>query len=83
MSLEQQGDINDAITEFRKAIEAKPNDPRAHAALAGALERQGDSEGALKEYGLALKLDPDDPAVRANYDRLQQTTGENGSGSGS
>jgi tetratricopeptide (TPR) repeat protein len=83
MLLGQQGDINGAVTEFRKAIEAKPNDPRAHAALAAALERRGDSEGALKEYGLALKLDPDDPAIRANYDRLQQATGENGSGSGS
>jgi Flp pilus assembly protein TadD len=76
VSLEQKGDINVAVVEFRKAIEAKSNDPRPHAALAAALQRRGDSEGALKEYGLALKLDPDDPAVRANYDRLVRTTGE-------
>jgi hypothetical protein len=81
--LEQKGDINGAVSEFRKAIEAKPDDPRAHAALAGALERRGDSQGALKEYGLALKLDPDDPAIRANYDRLVQTRGGDSSGAGS
>jgi TolA-binding protein len=82
MSLEEKGDINGAVAEFRKVVEAQPDDARAHAALAGALERRGDSAGALKEYGLALKLDPNDPAVRANYDRLVQTTGGNENGSG-
>jgi tetratricopeptide (TPR) repeat protein len=83
MSLEEKGDINGAVAAFRKVVQAKPDDARAHAALAGALERRGDSAGALREYGLALKLDPNDPAVRANYDRLAQTTGGDASGSGS
>lgn len=83
LALEQKGDINGAVIEFRKVVAAKPDDARAHAALAGALERRGDSAGALKEYGLALKLDPNDPAVRANYDRLVQTTGGDASGAGS
>jgi tetratricopeptide (TPR) repeat protein len=83
MSLEEKGDVNGAVVAFRKVVQAKPDDARAHAALAGALERRGDSAGALKEYGLALKLDPNDPAVRANYDRLVQTTGGDASGSGS
>jgi hypothetical protein len=82
MSLEEKGDINGAVAGFRKVVEAQPDDARAHAALAGALERRGDSAGALKEYGLALRLDPNDPAVRANYDRLVQTTGGNENGSG-
>jgi Flp pilus assembly protein TadD len=83
MDLEQKGDINGAVTEFRKAVESKPDDPKAHAALAGALELRGDSASALREYGLALKLDPNDPAVRANYDRLVQTANGDRSGAGS
>jgi tetratricopeptide (TPR) repeat protein len=46
------------ISEFRKAVAANPQDPRAHANLGQALYGQKDLEGAAAEYREAVRLEP-------------------------
>ena len=49
---------DDAITNYRKALELEPNDAATHYNLALALKYKGDSREALKEFQAALKLRP-------------------------
>src|SRR6204780_4660454 len=49
---------DDAITNYRKALELEPNDAATHYHLAWALKYKGESREALKEFQAALKLRP-------------------------
>jgi tetratricopeptide (TPR) repeat protein len=49
---------DDAITNYRKALELEPNDAVTHYDLAWALKYKGESREALKEFQAALKLRP-------------------------
>src|SRR5450755_2740930 len=49
---------DDAITNYRKALELAPNDSATHYNLALALKYKGESREALKEFQAALKLRP-------------------------
>src|SRR5258707_893662 len=49
---------DDAITNYRKALELAPNDATTHYNLALALKYKGESREALKEFQSALKLRP-------------------------
>jgi tetratricopeptide (TPR) repeat protein len=49
---------DDAITNYRKALELEPNDAATHYNLALALKYKGESREALKEFQAALKLRP-------------------------
>lgn len=53
------GDPVAAQRAFESAIEADPEDPRAHLDLGIALEMQGDMPGAERSYRRAVALDPD------------------------
>ena len=50
------GLVAEAVQNFREATQLQPNDPNAHAALAGALERQGDFAQSRAEAQTALRL---------------------------
>src|SRR5258708_14274682 len=47
---------DDAITNYRNALELEPNDAATHYNLALALKSKGESREALKEFQAALKL---------------------------
>src|SRR5450759_1176497 len=49
---------DDAITNYRKALELEPNDAATHYNLALALKYKGDPREALKEFEAALALRP-------------------------
>jgi len=49
---------DDAIANYRKALEIEPNDAVTHYSLALALRYKGESREALKEFQAALKLRP-------------------------
>ena len=55
----------DAVTEFRKAVAAKPDSVTAHINLGAALTQAGDVNGAVEQFEEALRLEPG--RVNAHY----------------
>jgi lipoprotein NlpI len=53
-----QGKTEEAIAEYRKAVELNPLDPAAHIILGAALIGQGKTEEAIAEYNTSIRLDP-------------------------
>jgi tetratricopeptide (TPR) repeat protein len=53
------GRTDEAINEYRKAINLNHNYPRAHNNLALAYAEEGQFDKAIQEYKIALKLRPD------------------------
>ena len=60
-----QGLINEALVEYRGAVQKDPMSGEARKKLAAAFERSGDLARALREYVRAADLLPDDAAVQA------------------
>src|SRR5215831_6681724 len=54
----QQKSWNQAIANYRKALELEPNDALTHYDLALALKYKGDTREALKEFEAAVNLRP-------------------------
>jgi Tfp pilus assembly protein PilF len=52
------GDLDGAISQFRVAVAATPDNALAHYQLAQALQRKNDREAAAKEFQKAHQLDP-------------------------
>ena len=50
--------MNDAITEFRKAIKLEPDKSEYHNGLGNALLGQNKINDAITEFRKAIKLDP-------------------------
>ena len=63
---QQQGDIQTAIDEYRKALAIRSRFPEARANLGTALAAAGDFDGAIREDRLAIENAPDKIAVRKN-----------------
>jgi tetratricopeptide (TPR) repeat protein len=57
-NLDEEGRIDEAIREYRKAIDLKPGYAEAHCNLGTALKAQGKTEEAIREYRLAAALKP-------------------------
>jgi len=68
--LARSGKLDEAIPEFRKALQLSPGDARAHYDLGAALERKGDVPGAIAEYRIALDADPTSSMNAAVYSEL-------------
>ena len=71
--LAQGGKPDEAIQEFRKAIEIKPENPEAHFALGFVLARQGKSAEAEAEYLLAIKQKPNYPEASQQLQALHSS----------
>lgn len=56
-----EGRNDEAIAEFKKGIQLKPDIPEAHMDLALACRRKGDMTAAISQYEKALKLKADLP----------------------
>ena len=55
---EIRGDLDSAITEYRKVVELKPEVAESYSNLAVALKKKGDLAGALTNLNRALELKP-------------------------
>lgn len=62
----QRGDLKDAETELRKAVELSPDDPALLTSLGGVLGMEGDLKQANLYLAKAVKLRPEDPLLRRN-----------------
>lgn len=63
---QSKGQHDKAISELRRAIEAKSDFAPAHGQLVNELAAIGDYEGAIAEARLLLKGDPNNPVVHLN-----------------
>ena len=59
IALRDQGKLDEAIAEYRKAIRLKPDLAEAHHNLGIALASQGKLDEAIAEYRKAIRLKPD------------------------
>jgi len=60
-----QGLINEALVEYRGAVQKDPMSGEARKKLAAAFERSGDAGRAFREYVKAADLLPDDAGIQA------------------
>ena len=58
LALDNKGDLDAAIREYREALRLNPNNDLAHYNLGLALDDKGDLEGAIGEYREAVRLNP-------------------------
>jgi tetratricopeptide (TPR) repeat protein len=58
-ALKQQGRLEEAIPQFSKALQIRPNDEAAHNNLGLALYEQGRVDEAVAHYSRALQINPD------------------------
>jgi tetratricopeptide (TPR) repeat protein len=65
----------DAVSEFRKAVVAKPDSVTARINLGAALTQVGDVQGAVEQFEEALRLEPD--RVNAHYNLAVLLAGQN------
>jgi eukaryotic-like serine/threonine-protein kinase len=73
-ALAGKGQWDEAITEYRAALELDPKNAKARVNLGLALERKGEWDEAIREYRTALALDPKVAEAHATlgYALLQQ-----------
>ena len=62
----QQGQINEAIKEYKTAIRLDPNSHDAHYDLAVAYNKQGRLDDAVEEFNAALRLKPNIAEIHYN-----------------
>ncbi len=57
----KKGQVNEAMTHFKKALELKPDDAQAHNNLGVCLSREGRMDEAIAQYEKALEIRPNYP----------------------
>ena len=65
------GRLDEAIAEYRKAVDRNPGDLNARNNLATALARQGKLPAAIEELRQVLARDPENGLARANLDTIR------------
>jgi tetratricopeptide (TPR) repeat protein len=75
-ALNDQGKYDEALREFRLALQLMPTLTRAHLGLGAALQGKGDLEGAIAEYRKLLQHRPDDPDAHNNLGTVLQRKGD-------
>jgi tetratricopeptide (TPR) repeat protein len=58
LELQSQGKLDQAISQYRRALQVKPNYVEAHNNLGIALQLQGKPDEAISHYRRALQIDP-------------------------
>jgi len=69
------GDLEEAITRYREAIELDPELPIAWNGLSMALSRTGALDEAIEAAQRLVELEPDDALSHTNLSRLLQQQG--------
>ena len=67
---------NQALIEYKRAVQAKPDWPDAHHKLAKAYDAQGDLANAYREYARAADLEPSNIDAQMHAGTLLLTAGE-------
>jgi predicted O-linked N-acetylglucosamine transferase (SPINDLY family) len=65
-ALKDQGNLDEAIAAFRRAIAIKPDWADAHLALGNSLNGQGKLDEAIAAYGKAIAVKPDHAMAHSN-----------------
>src|SRR5262249_39681869 len=61
------GRLDEAIANYRQALQIQPNDSATHDNLATALVRKGLVAEAMNEYQIALQLDPRSATAKGDF----------------
>ena len=69
------GDVDGAIADFKKALEADSAFYMAHLGLAQALDRQGKVDQAIEQVKKAIDMAPDEALAHTSLSRLYQQKG--------
>jgi tetratricopeptide (TPR) repeat protein len=69
--LQEEGNHDGAVREFREALRIKPDLPRAHAGLGRALLASGRRDEGIRELRLFLETVPQTPANQRMIERVQ------------
>ena len=75
-ALNEQGKYDEALQEFRVALQLMPTLTRAHLGLGAALQGKGDLDGAIAEYRKILHAHPEDPDAHNNLGTVLQRKGD-------
>jgi tetratricopeptide (TPR) repeat protein len=62
VQLTEEGKYDDAIVEFKKALEKLPDEPVIYAAIGNAQAKLGKNDDALASYDKAISMNPKDPS---------------------
>jgi Flp pilus assembly protein TadD len=68
--------LDEAISQYSRALELKTNYPEAHNNLGAALAQQGKLNEAIIQFENALRLKPDYAQARANLGTAMQMVGK-------
>jgi Flp pilus assembly protein TadD len=68
--------FDEAVPQWRKALELNPEDSKAHFNLGYSMFERGELEKAIEEYRRACELDPEDAVVHANLALALAQTGK-------
>jgi tetratricopeptide (TPR) repeat protein len=66
LRLREAGKLNEAIEQYKQALQLKPDYARAHVNLGVALIKLGKPEDAIRHYEEALRIEPDYAAAHNN-----------------
>jgi tetratricopeptide (TPR) repeat protein len=66
-----KGELDQAATKFRHAVELAPESADARHYLGAVLEKQSDAEGAAAAYQKALELNPGDVSAKQSLEKLE------------
>ena len=64
--LSTRGNVNEAVTDFRKALELWPDQSKDHNNLGKALVQKGRMAEAMDQFQTALRISPNDPDAESN-----------------
>jgi Flp pilus assembly protein TadD len=76
LALERVGDYDGALTSYRLALRAQPNDPRILVNMGIAFSRVGQEDEAMRAYKRALSIDPALPGAHYGLAFLLLRRGE-------
>jgi tetratricopeptide (TPR) repeat protein len=75
-ALLQEGKVDEAILQYRKVLEARPDYAKARNNLGSALAMKGDLDGAAAQYRQALETTPDYPEAIHNLGKVLLLQGD-------
>src|SRR5438270_11560688 len=76
-ALQQEGQLEEAVEQYKIGLQFNPKDAKAHTSLAIALTGQAKFDAAVPHMETALRLEPNNPDFHLVYATLLQRIGHN------